>query len=169
MPTSLSKADKPKELRDLDKISTMSKISAATGKDTIAAKSKIDLLNKEVVSTLPMTTTGFSAVTGKDSKNSAKEKKIDVDDGLYYFDHTAAGIYLAEVIHQKRSELLGRADSRVVYYRKSKAFVIENEQIFKVSLKDLKKARFGVDLSRVMLDSLKNYSTIVVLSINLFT
>jgi hypothetical protein len=169
VPTSLSKADKPKELRDLDRISGTSNISASTGKDTVAPKSKIDLLNKEVVSTLSLTTTGFSAVSGKDSKTSTKQKHIDDDDGLYYFDHTAAGIYLAEVIHQKRSELLGRADSRVVYYRKSKAFVIEDEQIFKVTLKDLKKARFGVDLSRVRLDSLKHYSTVVVLSIDVFT
>lgn len=157
------KADKPKELKDLDKISA-SKLSAATGKETIAARSKIDLLNKEVVSTLSMTTSGFSATTGKDSKSSGKHQPAADDEGLYYFDQTPTGVHLAEVIHQKRSELLGKADARVIYYRKNKAFVIEDQQIFKVQLKDLKKTRFGVDVSRIGFDSLKDYAAVVLQS-----
>lgn len=135
-------------------------------KETVAVKSTIDILNKEVISQISSPTSCLSKATAKDTKGSQKSKikKAEDIEGLFFFDQTAMGIHLVEVIHQKRSEQLGKADSKIVYYKKSKCFIIEDQQLFKVTMKELKKSRFGVDLSRIELEKLKNFMAIVLLS-----
>jgi hypothetical protein len=90
------------------------------------------------------------------------EKSAVVNSGLYYFDQTVAGINLVEVLEHKRSENVGKSNSRLIFWKKSKSLVLEEGQLFKVTLKDFRRIRFGVDLTRVNLDSLKDFECIIV-------
>ena len=92
-----------------------------------------------------------------------REKKKPLG-GLYYFDSTKAGMNLAEVVHLKQSEIVGGPGSKVVFWKKSRTFVLEDQQLFKVALPDFKKSRYGLDLSRIKLEGLENFGTAVVQS-----
>ena len=95
---------------------------------------------------------------------SVKSPREQIDDkSVYFVDQTSAGIHFVEVLKARRSNELGRSDSRVIYWKKAKAFILEDQQLFKVCLVDFKRTRFGVDLTRIQLEKLKEFMTIVVL------
>ena len=101
---------------------------------------------------------------GKAGEAKTDREKKGLQSGLYFFDKTVLGVSLAEVIDHKKSEPVGAPGSRVVYWRKSKSFVLEDGQLFKVALKEFKKSRFGVDLSRAKLESLEGFEAAVLQS-----
>lgn len=91
---------------------------------------------------------------------SDREKK-GLQSGLYFFDKTVLGVNLVEVIDFKKSEQVGQPGARLVYWRKSKSFILEDGQLFKVTLREFRKTRFGLDLSRAKLESLKGFECVV--------
>jgi hypothetical protein len=153
------KPEKPS--RDIAELSSAKFSTLTAAREQATSKSKISgLLNRELSGG---GTTSVSIVTSSEVEVKKTESSID-DKSVYFVDQTLEGIHFVELLAARRSEELGRADSKVIYWKKSKAFVLEDQQLYKVSLKDFKRTRFGVDLSRVQLDKLREFMAIVVLS-----
>ena len=97
-------------------------------------------------------------------QSSTKGEKKGLQSGLYFFDETVLGVHLVEVLEAKKSEQVGAPGARVVYWRRSKSFVLEDGQLFKVALREFRKTRFGLDLSRAKLQSLSGFECVVLQS-----
>lgn len=82
--------------------------------------------------------------------------------GLFYLDQTALGLFAVEVLRAKRSDCLGTPDCRVIYWKKGRSLLLEDGLLFKLALPEFKRSRFGADLSRLRLDSLEGFETLVV-------
>lgn len=82
--------------------------------------------------------------------------------GIFYFYQTVESTSLVEVLHKKKSEVVGSPNARVIYWKKSKSLVLDEGQLHKISLKDMKKSRFGVELSKVGFHGLKHFQTVIV-------
>ena len=82
--------------------------------------------------------------------------------GIFYFYQTVESTSLVEVLHKKKSEVVGSPTARVIYWKKTKSLVLDEGQLHKISLKDMKKSRFGVELSKVGFHGLKYYQTVIV-------
>lgn len=82
--------------------------------------------------------------------------------GIFYFYQTVESTSLVEVLHKKKSEVVGSPTARVIYWKKTKSLVLDEGQLHKISLKDMKKSRFGVELGKVGFHGLKHFQTVIV-------
>lgn len=152
------KPEKP--ARDIAEISSAKFSSLTAAREQASTKTKVsNLLVRELSGSVIGSTTAIT----QSAAESKKEKEVEEDKSVYFVDHTAADIRFVELLQARRSEELGKPESRVIYWKKSKAFILEDQQLFKITLKDFKKSRYGVDLSRVQLDKLKDYMAIITL------
>src|SRR3990167_266190 len=94
-------------------------------------------------------------------KRNAQSASAQIS-GIFYFYQTVENTSLVEVLHKKKSEVVGSPNARVIYWKKTKSLILDEGQLHKISFKDMKKSRFGVELSRVGLHNLKHFQTVIV-------